>query len=372
MAPSPPAFRVWALSTVFIAGWWELLAIACSEAPDCTALRRKPCDPRFNVPNVCGECLPGAHGITGHQNSICLSNASCGVVFPGQAACTESEVATPQVPFIVPFGICACDDGSGLQWKTAPGNCAKVFVSLAGQYALQECTTRTCEASSCTTVAEWLPFRPDQNSNKFECTRVGADTVTLSDGCKARDTGAVTDSALCGHPGMIASRVVSSGDFAVVCQLAPRCPESVLGGTRLDQSCCNGNLYSHPISEAGKTTGATALGFCSIDLQPGEECTVRSIGPGWRGCSCLNGKGQPRPERQCTVECEPPACPLPRGGIPRTPEAWLTSAVPAYLWRADQNRIRAVSSAAIHSRSGVFIRLQIAAATMATTIMIVN
>jgi hypothetical protein len=278
---------------------------------------------------------------------------------------------TPQVPFLVPFGICACDDGTGLQWKTAPGKCARVFTSITGQYTLQKCVSRTCEASSCTTVAQWLPF--SQQNQKFECFRIGADTVSLSDGCKATDTGAVTDSALCGHPGMIASRTVSSEDFAVVCQLAPQCPESVLGGTRLDQSCCNGNLYSRPISEAGKSASATAQGFCSASLKPGQECTVRSIGPGWRGCSCLNARGQPITDRQCTVECKPPACPLPGGGIPRTPEAWLTSAVPSYLWRADRNGIRAVTSAARAStRSRVLFRFQMAAAATTAAIMIVD
>merc|ERR1719419_2003780 len=113
----------------------------------------------------------------------------------------------------------------------------------------------------------------------------------------------------------MASKVVEATNHAINCVLAPQCPASVLGNTRLGQSCCKGNLYSSQVTEYGSKDGQ-APGFCSEGLPPGQECTVTSTGPGWRGCSCLNAQGQPRSDRQCTVECTAPDCKMPEGGIP--------------------------------------------------------
>jgi len=331
--------------------------VSCQQAPNCTAGNRAACSIWAAFPNVCSECQTGAHGISGRGNAACLAPNSCAAIFPGQEACSSSLGTTPAAPFIVPFGRCACDDGTGLMWKTAPGMCAQVFVSLSGLYTLQKCSSRTCEPASCSTLTTWSPQRIGQQV-PFECRRQGSDSMILSDRCKQTDTGPYTDSSLCGHPGFVASRVVEAKDHALNCVLAPQCPGSVLGDTRLAESCCKGTLYSRTVTEQGMTEQA-APGFCSIGLAAGEVCTVATTGPGWRGCSCLNSNGHPRTDRQCTVECSTPGCQTPQGGIPRTPEAWLTSAVPSFFFRAGR-----IGVAGAFRPSPVFATLLAAAAAL--------
>jgi len=182
--------------------------------------------------------------------------------------------------------------------------------------------------------------------------------MILSDNCSQTDIGPFTDASLCGHPGFKASRVVEATDHAVNCELAPHCPASVLGTTRLEESCCEGTLYSRAVTEQGRSE-LPAPGFCSIGLAAGEVCSVATVGPGWKGCACLDRHGLPRDNRQCTVECVQPGCVTPRGGIPRTPEAWLTSAVPSFIYRAGR-----IAIAGAHRPPPHLVLLLAAAAAM--------
>lgn len=300
----------------------------CGSAPNCTLGHRSACSADGLFPGTCGPCLEGAHGIPGESNSACLAPRSCAAIFPGQTLCTPAD-RTARAPFIVPFNRCACDDGTGLMWPTAPGQCAKLVVSLSGLYTLSKCKSRTCDPVSCSVLTEWYPARIGSRPT-FECRRRGSDALRLSDSCSFDDVGRFTEPSLCGHPGLTAHRVVEAQNHAVNCELAPKCPGSVLG-TRLQESCCAGTLLSRTVSGGFQGDGA-AQGFCSSGLAAGEVCAVATVGPGWQGCACLNSDGHARPGRQCTIECVPPDCELPVDGIPRTPEAWITSNVPGYFF----------------------------------------
>jgi hypothetical protein len=319
--------------------------VECVNAPNCSDNLRKPCNTAGIVPNVCGDCDGGTHGAYGPANTKCLLNESCALIFPGQTGCPAADQGSLK-PFVVPFGRCTCDVG-GLLWPTNPGACANLRVKMpsgSGIYTLEVCKTTTCEPSSCVTLAAWPPtVRP------FVCETRGVDSVLLDDGCVLLNSligGRSGMSSLCGHPGMQA--IDPKGreqQFPPPCELAPKCPESVLGNTRLEQSCCDGNEYSHPLTAWGREHDTRAPGFCSVSATS-FGCPVITSGPGWRGCACLDQDGVPENHRICTVECNPPDCPLPANGIIRaTPEEWLTSQVPQELGLANTERRKAEGSA---------------------------
>merc|ERR1719356_565765 len=97
------------------------------------------------------------------------------------------------------------------------------------------------------------------------CTIKGPDSFLLSDGCKLQD---VTTNRLfpfsswCEHPGMVArARDMKGGvpSLPLLCELAPRCPQSVMEG-RLAQTCCSGNRFSQKLGPwGGKIDGVAAV-----------------------------------------------------------------------------------------------------------------
>jgi len=305
----------------------------CSHTPNCTERRRLPCDPAGEAASCCGDCVDGAHGANGPMNSVCLSNASCVAVFPGQDGCPSATGSGTHTPFLVPFGACSCDDGEGRLWPTARGMCAMVEVTMrkgVGLFVLRQCRGPTCEPASCTHLATWWP----SEYPSFSCRKRGTDSFVLSDDCAVETVTLPGDarSSLCGHPGFIADpkETVPDGKFhAVRCELAPKCPASVLGFTRPEESCCVGHPYTYPITEWGINKEISAPGFCSRDFY-GDElgCAVRTVGPGWSGCACIDRDGSPLGNRVCTIDCRPPGCQLPDNGIRPTPKEWLTSQLP--------------------------------------------
>ncbi|CAE7887165.1 unnamed protein product [Symbiodinium microadriaticum] len=320
--------------------------VDCSRSPDCSALRRQPCSERGSVSNACGDCLPGTWGGLGPLNTVCLSKTACAVIYSGEDTCDYGPESDMSIPFISPFGRCVCDRGDGLLWPTAPGMCAQVTLRLAnglGQYEVQQCSSRTCEAATCTPLALWSPVLTQTSRNaSFTCQSTGEDAVQLLDDCTAL-TSRLSPSSLCGHAGFTATSTVfdASGEAPVDCELGPSCPESVLD-TRLEQSCCFGTLWSLKLDSAGQVTGDVAPGFCQMvweaeangsnasdavqSFSPA-ECIVKAAAPGWRGCACLDSRGYLQAGKTCTVKCEEPACNLPPGGIRPVPSAWVTSEV---------------------------------------------
>lgn len=275
------------------------------------------------------------------MNTHCLSNASCALVYSDQKGCPGDTSSSPRLPFIVPMQRCVCDV-NGDYWPTAPGSCAKLKVTMpdgSSLFTLLRCSTTACEDSSCVELMSWAP-----QEYPFTCKSYGTDSFVIRDVCTATQgtaasKGGAPMGALCGHPGEIPRPVTRESPltFPVTCDLAPKCPESVLGDTRLEQTCCFGTELSHPLQQGGApNTKLQAPGFCqppipTTDPNASEvktDCLVRSSAPGWKGCACLSEYGYPRPDRVCTVSCEPPHCPLPRSGIPDTPPKWQTSTVP--------------------------------------------
>lgn len=320
----------------------SLALVNCSASPNCKSLRRQPCDVTGAVPNSCGDCLPGTFGGIGPSNAVCLSNVSCGVIYAGEDSCTYLPGSGQSTPFIIPLKRCVCDDG-GVHWPTAPGRCARVVVkspSNAGQFEVQQCTSRTCDPASCSPLATWDPVIYPQlvNTSAFPCRQQGFDSIEVTDDCTAI-IGRQTLSALCGRLGMEPTSDVFSatGENMVDCTLAPRCPASVLESTRLAESCCEGTLWSRVVSRNGQETVTQAPGFCRILPSstvgsPSPPCHVGTNGPGWKGCACLDSRGFPDVSRTCTLSCVAPLCPLPQGGVPPVRAAWVTSQVPASIF----------------------------------------
>ncbi|CAE7411821.1 unnamed protein product [Symbiodinium pilosum] len=322
--------------------------VDCSRSPDCSVLRRQPCSERGSISNACGDCLPGTWGGPGPLNTVCLSKEACAVIYSGEDTCDYVPNNGMSVPFIFPFGRCVCDPGDGLLWPTAPGKCAQVSLRLAnglGQYEVQQCTSRTCAAGTCTPLAVWSPVLTQTVQNaSFPCQTTGEDSIQLLDNCHDV-TNKLSPSSLCGHAGFTATSTVfdALGDTPVDCELGPSCPASVLDRTRLAQSCCFGTLWSLKVDDAGQDTGEAAPGFCHMVWQAqtmaandtnssGEsfsptECMVKTAAPGWTGCACLDSRGYLEVGKTCTVKCEEPACRLPEGGIRPVPSAWVTSPV---------------------------------------------
>eukprot|EP00440_Ansanella_granifera_P052502 gb/GFBE01056928.1/.p1 GENE.gb/GFBE01056928.1/~~gb/GFBE01056928.1/.p1 ORF type:complete len:393 (+),score=47.60 gb/GFBE01056928.1/:1-1179(+) len=328
-----------------------LANVDCSKSPNCTQLRRQPCNVRGTIPNACGKCLPGAYGGRGPINTVCLSRSACAAIHPGEETCHHEPGAGKATPFIVPFERCVCDDGSGRYWPTAPGMCARVLVTFpagSSYFEVQQCSTRTCDPASCTPLATWPPDLTHRANNiSFSCEQMGDDAIQIYDDCN-EVTRRQTPAALCNHAGFAATSTVfdALGQAPVDCELAPRCPASVLTTTRMQQSCCQGTLWSNKITSSGEVSDETAPGFCpmvfgqagtavadntsnasnSTTTEP-YECLVRTIAPGWTGCACMDADGFTHSGRTCTVTCEEPLCGLSEGGIRPVPIAWLSSEV---------------------------------------------
>eukprot|EP00933_Yihiella_yeosuensis_P051222 TRINITY_DN49094_c0_g1_i1.p1 TRINITY_DN49094_c0_g1~~TRINITY_DN49094_c0_g1_i1.p1 ORF type:complete len:454 (+),score=36.91 TRINITY_DN49094_c0_g1_i1:86-1363(+) len=361
-----PLMRV----TLGLLAWAPQTAFAamnnCTASPNCAAMRRKPCDLQGIIPNVCGDCLPGTFGGKGPRNTVCLSNESCAAIFPGEETCVHLAGSGQGRPFIVPFSRrCVCDDGSGLQWPTAPGMCAKLRIKLPIASALIEvlkCNTRTCQDDSCVPIATYNPVNyvePFYGQN-FSCRKQGEDHIQLQDNC-AEFTRRQPNSALCGHAGFQATSTVfgALGLAPVDCELAPKCPQSVLQGTRQAESCCKGTMWSRQIQRVGEEAAPQAPGFCfmvqkqaasvssggnvsnssNVSTTPAPtpapyECLVRTSAPGWTGCSCLDAFGFTDADKMCSLTCEPPHCQLPAGGIRPVPPDWVSTQVPSVLYPA--------------------------------------
>eukprot|EP00931_Biecheleriopsis_adriatica_P076487 TRINITY_DN50182_c0_g1_i1.p1 TRINITY_DN50182_c0_g1~~TRINITY_DN50182_c0_g1_i1.p1 ORF type:complete len:394 (-),score=35.89 TRINITY_DN50182_c0_g1_i1:45-1226(-) len=348
-------------------------AADCSSAPNCTSLRRQPCSERAVVPNACGDCLPGTFGAKGPMNTVCLSKVSCAAIHPGEDTCEYIPGAGQATPFIFPFGRCVCDDGTGRYWPTSPGKCAQVVVTMplgSGYYEVQECTSRTCEPGTCTPLATWPPDTAQRANNvSFPCASKGDDSIQLVDDCEVI-TSRQTYATLCAHAGFAAISTVfdALGEAPVDCELAPRCPPSVLETTRMQQSCCFGTIWSNKMNPEGVVSDQAAPGFCPMVSQAGlaggndsnvsdaeavsnstvpYECLVRTIGPGWTGCACVDSNGQTVAGQTCTVSCEEPHCSLPRDGIRPVPIDWLSSEVSHQLL-VDHGKLAGVSFARRH------------------------
>lgn len=314
--------------------------VDCSRSPDCAALRRQSCSERAAVPNTCGACLPGTWGGDGPMNAVCLSRTACAAIYPGEESCKLAPAGDLSVPFLIPFGRCVCDDGSGRLWPSGPGMCARVFIKFPtgiGLYEVQQCSSR-CDAATCTTLAIWSPNLTQTSSNtSFPCVAEGVDSVQLMDDCLEM-TDQLPASAMCGHVGFTATSTIfdALGDAPVDCELAPSCPASVLETTRLEQSCCFGTHWSLKLDANGEATNETAPGFCQMVAHSSEangssneqfECIVKTAAPGWNGCACLDTRGFNRAGHTCTTACEAPGCNLPPDGIRPVPSAWLSSEV---------------------------------------------
>lgn len=306
------------------------------------------------------------------MNTVCLSQTACGVIYPGEETCSIAGV-----PFLLPLGRCVCDDGTGAMWPSAPGLCAQVYIKFPdgiGIYEVQQCTSRTCDQATCTTMASWMPNISQTTENvSFRCvTEGGSDAIELVDKCDLI-TDQLSPSALCGHVGFVATSTIwtALGDTPVDCELSPSCPESVLDTTRPAQSCCFGTHWSLQLNAQGEETNLTAPGFCPMvhGLEGNEssnsnisnssnssfDCIVTSAARGWTGCACLDSRGYPKAGWTCTVTCERPWCNLPSEGIPPVPSAWLSSEVASSLL-VDQGSHGKVASWAA-SRSCWLMRL---------------
>ncbi|CAJ1363907.1 unnamed protein product [Effrenium voratum] len=350
--------------------------VDCSRSPNCTALRRQPCSERGSIANACGHCLPGTQGGDGPMNTVCLSKTACSAIYPGEDTCNFAASNGVGVPFPVPFGRCVCDDGSGRFWPTAPGKCARVVIKFAagiGEYEVQQCS-RGCDdaatfvclfdwmrlaEATCAPLALWPPNISQSHYNDvlFQCKLAGEDSVQLLDNCDDV-TSQLTPSSFCGHTGFTATSSIydALGDLPVDCELAPRCPASVLETTRLEQSCCFGTPWSMKLDSLGQELDQSASGFCQMVMQAdlnesnssvtsSFDCLVKTSAPGWSGCACLDSSGFLQAGRTCTVKCEQPDCNLPEDGIRPVPTGWLSSEVDPSLL-VDHGKL--VSSAANH------------------------
>ncbi|CAL1158760.1 unnamed protein product [Cladocopium goreaui] len=161
---------------------------------------------------------------------VCLSQTACGVIYPGEEH------------------LC-CD------------RCAQVYIKFPdgiGIYEVQQCTSRTCDQATCTTMASWMPNISQTTENvSFRCvTEGGSDAIELVDNCDLI-TDQLSPSALCGHVGFVATSTIwtALGDTPVDCELSPSCPESVLDTTRPAQSCCFGTHWSLQLNAQGEDCG---------------------------------------------------------------------------------------------------------------------
>lgn len=311
--------------------------VNCTGSPDCALLRRKPCNVKGTIQNACGDCLPGTWGGKGPMNTVCLGKEACAAVHPGHGNCKHEPGAGRNTPFIFPFGRCVCDDGSGRYWPTQRGKCAQVLITKpagAGYYEAQICSSKTCEPSSCNPMAEWPSIFYSTNVTvEFKCGTFGEDSVQLVDDCQEL-TRRQTPATLCRHMGFTAVGNVfdSLGSTPIDCELAPRCPSSVLQNTRLAQTCCTGNIWAKQVLPGGQEGDTSAPGFCPMvnakGLGPNKslpECIARTGADGWTGCACVNSFGQTLEGRTCTVTCEPPHCARPSEGIRPVPLEWATA-----------------------------------------------
>eukprot|EP00928_Gymnodinium_smaydae_P083343 TRINITY_DN6657_c1_g1_i1.p1 TRINITY_DN6657_c1_g1~~TRINITY_DN6657_c1_g1_i1.p1 ORF type:complete len:398 (+),score=74.26 TRINITY_DN6657_c1_g1_i1:75-1268(+) len=355
-----PRFLLIVVAAVLVERGWPQQD--CSKAPNCTALGRLPCNPANpeKVDNACGNCMMAMHGGVGPANTQCLKELSCGMLYAGQNDCGASAGGAT-IPFLVPFDKCVCDR-NGQFWNTAPDRCAIMKTHLpngTGIFRMYMCPTLADCATperSCSVLADWKP-----KELPYPCHAKGPDSFSLSNGCELKDNATqrlLPFSAWCEHAGMVAkARDIPKGGVPTLplqCELAPRCPESVLGTSRLEQSCCAGNEYSHTLGEWGGKTGEAAPGFCRNaprhDSRTGNpnasdlSCPVQTAALGWTGCACLDDRGLPYDDFVCSVDCVPPLCPLPPDGIAPTPTRWLTSLVPLQLKPADrQTRLQLTS-----------------------------
>lgn len=220
----------------------------------------------------------------------------------------------------------------------------------------------------------------------FPCQKRGSDSFVLSDDCSRLDDflpGSKPYDGLCGHPGLLA-RPHEMGtviDHHRDCELAPACPANVLGDTKLGISCCDGTQYSYELASWGKNLKKRAPGFCSVEnkiksilnakpqeiqelRQNNKGCLVRTEGPGWQGCACMDDKGLPDRRLICTISCQKPDCALPDNGIAPTPESWRTSEVPPHLIqpeleaqrKAQESQAAAISPCGLLFSIGAFVQ----------------
>eukprot|EP00438_Fugacium_kawagutii_P003345 Skav236153 [mRNA] locus=scaffold436:64532:65473:- [translate_table: standard] len=310
------------------------------------------------------------------MNTVCLSKTSCGAIFPGEETCSMVPVGDVSVPFLLPFGRCVCDDGTGALWPTAPGLCGQVFIKFPngiGIYEVQQCTSRTCDQASCTTMASWMPDTTQTVENvSFQCVTEGVDSIQLLDSCDLI-TDQLPPTALCGHVGFVATSTIwtALGDAPVDCELSPSCPQSVLETTRPSQSCCFGTHWSLQLNDQGEQTNATAPGFCPmVHLLAGDDiensssnrsfdCIVTSSARGWTGCACLDDRGYPMAGWTCTATCEKPGCDLPPTGISPVPTEWLTSQVASSLLVDQGSHRNTLTASAMSMTCGGLVMLLI-------------
>lgn len=372
--------------TRYVAPWCismlpTLTEANCASGAFCEAIGRQNCDPARGT--ACGSCTAGTEGSWGPANTRCLRSTSCAMIFPAQNGCPATDGSGTLSPLVVPFNKCVCDS-AGRFWPTAPNMCATLVLDKPGGtgiYTLRQCWAKNCDPKSCLDIGSWSPEMVNpatpaewSKPKPFACGRWGSDSLALSNDCKLLDDmlpGQKPYDSLCGHPGMRAKKPIMGVPIAhhEDCELAPKCPSSVLDKARLAESCCEGTDYSNPLEAWGKNVKVRAPGFCSMAnkvksaMSPtgasnpslvagiqanGQECLVRTEGPGWRGCSCLDERGLPDVRLICTVECEPPDCARPDGGIPKTPEDWLTSEVPQFLFPPDKSKmLQAARTAAL-------------------------
>jgi len=119
---------------------------------------------------------------------------------------------------------------------------------------------------------------------------------------------------------------------------------AIVTSTQLNQTVFKAELQMLSGSE---TVGYLTVEIKSYIIEQGFGCAVQTSGPGWKGCSCRDGQGKPWADRVCTVECKPPACPLPSDGVPPTPSRWATTQLPLALRPPDRSaRITSTAAAA--------------------------
>jgi len=252
--------------------------VSCNATPDCEARSREPCSHTGEIANACGNCKLGNYGALGPTNSYCLSNRSCAAIYPGLDACEVPGVGGlyegSQLPLVIPFGACVCDEGDGLRWPTAPGKCATLRVMNpegSGLYALDRCTSRTCEPETCSLLTTWAPTEGETGGGfyNFECRNLGTDSTILKNDCWDV-VGRTPSSAFCGHPGLIDNALDSVQEWMLRCEVAPKCPASVLADN-LEETCCMGNdkSFGTAVGQFGNE-GEQALGFCARQLPTGE------------------------------------------------------------------------------------------------------
>lgn len=233
-----------------------------------------------SVPNACGDCLLGSFGGRGPSNAYCLANTSCAAVYPGLDTCPipgpTNPYNNPQLPLVLPFGKCVCDDGNGFRWPTAAGKCARLRVEAeegSGYFAVERCSTPTCEPASCKVFATWAPITLRKAVGlQFNCQQTGSDSAALLDRC-ADAVGTTPDSAFCGHPGLVNAALETTPDHILKCEVAPRCPASVLA-TNLEESCCLGADQSFVLLNGSQRL--RAAGFCARE-PPSDELFGKSV-----------------------------------------------------------------------------------------------